>query len=46
MKSRRLTNIIGGCGLDSLGSGQGQKASTCKQSDEPLASLKYWEYLE
>ena len=36
----------GGHGLDSSGSGEGQMATTCKCSNEPLGSIKCREFLE
>jgi hypothetical protein len=34
-----------GSGLDSSGSGYGLVAGSCEHNNEPLGSIKYWEYL-
>ena len=33
-----LQEVGGGCGLDGVGSGQGQVAGTCEYGDEPSGS--------
>jgi len=36
---------VGGCGLDSSGSGQGQVASCCEHGNEPSGTIKGREFI-
>jgi hypothetical protein len=38
-------NSLGGCGLESSGSEQGQMIVSCEQRNEPLGSIKGGEFL-
>ena len=41
-----LRNMIGGCGLCSFGSEQELEVGSYEHSNEPLGSIKKWEFLE
>jgi len=41
-----LQEVGWGYGLDQAGSGQGQVVETCECGNEPLGSIKYWEFLD
>jgi hypothetical protein len=38
--------MVGRCGLDSSGSGQGPMAGCCEHDNEPLGSVKGGEFLD
>jgi len=38
--------MMGGCGLDSSGSGQGPVVCPCEHSNEPWSSVKGGEFLD
>jgi hypothetical protein len=40
-----LGNRVGGCGLDSSGTGQGPMAGSCEHVNKPFGSIKGGEFL-
>jgi len=41
-----LKKTVGGCGMDSSGSGYGQVAGCCENSNKALCSIKFGEFLD